>query len=184
MYRARVFMATESPGTVDQDHVRLIEDLVRRLEQIDNRESREIAEQLMEAVLALHGAGLEKMMDLAFDSASGGEAIIRRFASDTLVSSLLVLHGLHPDDLETRVRQVLAKLPGHVELVNLLDGVLRIRLSSGGCGSASAEADEESLKAMLREAVPDLTDIIVQHSAGMSGFVPLLSINGAASRAG
>lgn len=174
-------MATESTAAVDEQRVQRIEVLVRRLEQIDNRESREIAEQLMQAVLDLHGAGLEKMMELAFESGAGGEAIIRRFAGDSLVSSLLVLHGIHPDDLETRVRQVLAKAPGHVELVSVLDGVLRVRVPVGGCGSG--DPDEESLKGMLREAVPDITEIIVQHSA-VNSFVPLLSLNGTASRAG
>lgn len=70
----------------------------------------------MESILALHGSGLEKMMELVFESGQAGEATIRRFTNDALVSSLLVLHGLHPDDIETRVRQALAKLPGHTEL--------------------------------------------------------------------
>ena len=167
-----------------EQRVQRIEGLVRRLEQFPDPESREVAEQLMQAVLDLHGVGLEKMMKLVFESGAGSEAIIRRFANDSLVSSLLVLHGLHPDDLETRVRQVLVKVPGHVELVNILDGVVRVRIAAGGCGSGSGEADEESLKAILREAVPDLADVIVQHSSSMNGFVPLLSLNGAASRAG
>ncbi len=175
-------MATDSTAGVDEERMRRIEGLVRRLEQIDNRESREIAEQLMQAVLDLHGAGMEKMMDLVFESGAGGEAILRRFANDSLVSSLLVLHGLHPDDLETRVRQVLAKVPGHVELASVLDGVVRVRLSAGGCGSG--DTDEESLKGMLREAVPDITEIVVQHSGAMNSFVPLLSLSGTASRAG
>lgn len=174
-------MATESAANLDEERVQRIESLVRRLEQIEDRESRDIAEQLMQAVLDLHGSGLEKMMDLAFESGAGGEAIIRRFANDSLVSSLLVLHGLHPDDLETRVRQALAKVPGHVELVSVLDGVVRVRLSAGGCGSA--DTDEEALKTMLRGAVPDIAEIVVQHSAAMNSFVPLLSLGGTVSRA-
>ena len=66
--------------------------------------------------------------------------------------------------------------------MNVLDGVVRVRLSSGSCGSA--DADEESLRAMLREAVPDIAEVIVHRGADRNGFVPLLSVNGAASRAG
>lgn len=175
-------MATDATTKINEESVRCIEGLVRRLEQIDHGESREIAEQLMQAVLGLHGAGLERMMDIAFESGPGGEAIIRRFANDSLVSSLLVLHGLHPDDLETRVRHILSKVPGHVELLNVLDGVVRVRLSPGGCGSG--DTDEESLKAILHEAVPDITEVIVQQGSVMNGFVPLLSLSGTASRAG
>jgi Fe-S cluster biogenesis protein NfuA len=172
----------DSAAHSEEERMRRIEDLVRRLEQIADIESREIAEQLMQAVLDLHGAGLEKIMKLVFESGTGGEAIIRRFAGDGLVSSLLVLHGLHPDDLETRVRQVLTKMPGHTELVSVMDGVVRVRLSAGGCGSG--ENDEESIKAMLRNAIPDLTDVIVQPSAPLNSFVSLASIDGLGSRAG
>ncbi len=173
-------MAVDPCANADEERVRRIENLVRRLEQIADPESREIGEQLMQAVLDLHGAGLEKMLDIAFESGAAGEAIIRKFANDGLVSSLLVLHGLHPDDLETRVRQVVAKVPGHVEVLSILDGVLRVRISGGGCGSS----EEESLKAVLREAVPDLSGIVVEQSPAMNGFVPLLSINNISSRAG
>lgn len=175
-------MGTDEKAELDEERVRRIEALVRRLEQFADPESREVAEQLMQAVLDLHGAGLEKMMDIAFEAGPSGEAIIRRFASDSLVSSLLVLHGLHPDDLETRARQVLAKVPGHAELVSVLDGVVRVRVSAGGCGSGNSE--EESLKVMLREAVPDLVEVVVQQSAAMNSFVPLVSLNGTVSRAG
>jgi hypothetical protein len=170
-------------ANVDEERVRRIEELVRRLEEIPDPAAREIGEQLMQAVLELHGTAIEKMMDLVFESGPGGEAILRRFGNDSLISSLLVLHGLHPEDLETRVRQVLAKVPGHAEVVSVLDGVVRIRLAAGGCGAT--EPDEESLRALLRSAVPDIVDIVFQESAAaMNSFVPLLSINGMVSRLG
>ena len=80
-------------------------------------------------------------MDLAFESGQTGEALIRRYASDDLVASLLVLHDLHPDDLETRVRHILAKLPGHPELMGVFDGVVRVRVAGEGkavCGKGVA----------------------------------------------
>jgi hypothetical protein len=172
----------DSISNADEERVRRIEDLVHRLEQIENPESRSIAEQLMQAVLDLHGAGLERMMELAFESATGGEVLIRRFAGDGLISSLLVLHDLHPDDLETRVRQVLTKMPGHVELAGVLDGVVRVRYSVNGCGTGNF--DEEALKAMLREAVPDIGEVTVHRVTELKAFVPLLSINGSGLRVG
>ncbi len=42
-------------ATVDEERVRRIEDLVRRLEHIPDRESRETAHALMEAILEFHG---------------------------------------------------------------------------------------------------------------------------------
>ena len=101
--------ALEPHDKTAEDQVRRIEELVRRVDQIPDPEARATAGELMESILALHGAGMERMMELVAESGQAGDAAIRRFANDSLVASLLVLHGLHPDDLETRVRQVLAK---------------------------------------------------------------------------
>ena len=79
----------------DEARLRRIEELVRRLDEIPNRESRETARALMEAILELHGAGLERMMGIVFEQGDTGKAAIRRFAGDELVGSLLLLHNLH-----------------------------------------------------------------------------------------
>ncbi len=175
-------MATDHNASFEESSAPRIENLVHQLEQIADPASRETAEGLMRAVLDLYGTGLEKMLELAFESGASGEALIRRFANDGLISSLLVLHGLHPDDLETRIRRVLAKIPGRAELIGIFEGVARVRFASEGC--SSNQMDEASLKKTLQDAVPDLAEVIVQHSTPMNGFVPLLSLNGAASRAG
>jgi hypothetical protein len=161
---------------IDEERVRRIEDLVRRLGDIPDRQSRETAQSLMEAILDLHGAGLEHMMELAFDAGEPGKALIRRFASDGLVSSLLVLHGLHPDDIETRVQHALGKLHGQAELMGVFEGIVRVRLTGSGCGV------KESVETAVREAVPDAVDILIEESFSPSGFVPLASIGVAVPR--
>ncbi len=155
---------------VDEDRVRRIEDLVRRVENIPDCESRDAAHALMEAILELHGAGLERMMDIVFETGESGKAAIRRFAGDGLVASLLVLHGLHPDDLETRVQQALGKMHGNAELMGVFEGAVRVRLTGSGCGL------RESVEAAVREAAPDAAEIIIEDSAPSNDFVPLSSI--------
>ncbi len=161
---------------VDEDRVRRIEELVRRIELIPDPDSRESASQLMQAILELHGAGLERMMEIAFEAGSSGEALIRKFTSDNLVASLLVLHNLHPDDLETRVRQTLAKLPGHIELLSVFEDRVRVRVSSGNT--------RESVEAALRNALPDAAEIIVEESLHLNGFVPLSMLGTLSSSTG
>jgi hypothetical protein len=156
-------------ATADSERVRRIEELVRRLEDLPG-ESREIAQSLMEAVLELHGAGLERMMDLVFEAGDAGEATIRRFAGDDLVSSLLVLHDLHPDDIETRVQHALGKMQGNAELLGVVEGIVRVRLTASGCGV------RESVEAAIREAVPDAAEIVISESMAPSGFVPLAAL--------
>ena len=160
---------------VDEDQVRRIGELVQRIDQIPDLEAREIAGELMQSILALHGAGMERMMELADDVGQAGQALIRRFASDSLVGSLLVLHGLHPDDLETRVRQILAKQPSHAELVSVFDGVVRVRVAPGGCHSDGNTV--QSLTSLLRDAIPDAAEIMVEEGMPQNGFVPLANLD-------
>lgn len=153
----------------EEETVQRIQNLVGKLESIPDDESRNTARSLVEAILELHGAGLERMLDIVFDTGESGKTAIRRFAGDGLVSSLLVLHGLHPDDIETRVQQVLAKLHGNAELLGVFEGSVRIRLVNGGHGLAN------SLEAAVRDAVPDAVEVIVEEVPS-SGFVPLSSL--------
>jgi hypothetical protein len=157
-------------ATADEDRVRRIEDLVRRLDAIPDRESRESARELLQAILELQGAALERIMELVFDSGEAGKAAIRRFAADSLVASLLVLHGLHPDDLETRVQHALTKAHANADLLGVFEGVVRVRLTSGACGL------KESVAALLAEAIPDAAEIVVEEYLPSNGFVSLTSL--------
>jgi hypothetical protein len=157
---------------VDEDRGRRIESLVQKLESFPDAESRNIAHALMEAILELHGAGMERMMDIVYDSGDSGKAAIRQFAGDGLVASLLVLHGLHPDDIETRVQHALSKNHGSAELIGVFEGVVRVRLTGSGRGL------KDSVEAAIREAVPDAAGVIVEESLPAQGFVPLASLGG------
>ena len=162
---------------VDEERSRRIENLVRKLESFPDPESRNIAQALMEAILELHGAGLERMMDIVFDAGDFGKTAIRQFAGDDLVAGLLVLHGLHPDDIQTRVQHALGKMHGsNAECIGVFDGSVRIRLTGSGCGL------KDSVEAAVREAVPDATEIIVEESGPVQGFVPLTSLGAAVVR--
>jgi hypothetical protein len=153
-----------------EDRVQRIQELVHKLEAIPDEDSRNTAHTLVQAILELHGSGLERMLEIVFESGESGQANIRRFAADPLVASLLVLHGLHPDDLNTRVLHVLNKLQGKAELVGVFEGSVRVRLTSSGCGLA------ESVKAAIWEAIPDASEVLVEEMPPASVFVSLASL--------
>ena len=155
---------------VDEERIQRIAELVRRLGNIPDRESRETAHELMEAVMQFHGAGLERMLEMAFEAGDSGKAMIRRFAGDGLVASLLVLHGLHPDDLETRAQQTVGKLQGKAELMGVFEGVVRVRLIGNAHGL------RESVEAALWDALPDASEIVIEDGLPVSGFVPLAAL--------
>jgi Fe-S cluster biogenesis protein NfuA len=102
----------------------------------------------VQAVVNLYGEALRRI------AASGG---VDGAADDELVSHLLLVHDLHPLDVEARVEQALAGVRpylhshgGDVELLGVADGVARVRLrgTCNGCASSTA-----TLKNAIEEAV-------------------------------
>src|SRR3954465_16008469 len=66
--------------------------------------ARERAERLVGEVTDLYGAGLERMFLIA---CAADPALVNSFAADDLVASLLLVHGLHPHDVERRIADAL-----------------------------------------------------------------------------
>jgi Fe-S cluster biogenesis protein NfuA len=94
-------------------------------------------------------------------------AIKDSFARADLVASLLLLCGLHPVPLETRVTQALNKVRpyldshgGNVELLGIIDEVVHLRLQ-GSCRSCPSSS--MTLKLAIEEAIhaaaPDVVAI-------------------------
>jgi Fe-S cluster biogenesis protein NfuA len=151
-----------------------IESLVRDLEHSPDTSTRECAQEIIQTVLELHGTALERMLESITHSRISGPALIDSIAEDELVASVLLLHGIHPLDLDTRVRQALDSVrpllrshKGDVELIGLTGGVVRLRMlgSCDGCPSSAL-----TLKTTVEEAIvaraPDVTGIEVEGTAG------------------
>jgi hypothetical protein len=114
-----------------RDRLGRVEALVRALEAGPDRAAREAARELARALLDLHAAGLRRILELA--AQSGG--LIDQLADDALVSSVLLLHGLHPLPAAERVVRALDQarprfhvLGGDAELIEATDEAVRLRL--------------------------------------------------------
>jgi Fe-S cluster biogenesis protein NfuA len=176
-----------APETALQKQIQRIGAMVEQLESTTDPHLRALAKELLESLMALHGAGLERILELASTAGEAGNAIIRDCGRDELVSSLLLLYGLHPDDLRTRVARALEKSRSYLEphgasaeLVSIReDGsvLVRLRVQSSGC-SSSASTVKAALEAAIQDAAPDATSILVEESGGLarSGFVPLAQL--------
>ena len=90
-----------------------------------------------------------------------------------MVASMLLLHGLHPDDIETRVRRGIEKVRpylqshgGDVELASVRDGIVRLVLR-GSCGScpSSSLTLKSAVEDALFEAAPDIVEIVAENAA-------------------
>jgi hypothetical protein len=129
----------------------------------------------VQAVLALHGAGLARIRSLLEAAGEPGRAILDACAGDELVSSLLLLHDLHPFDLKTRVRLGLERIRANgidVELVDLTAASVRLRLASGAVTGL-----RPVLEQALFAAAPDLDRVeiegIADRPAERPGLFPL-----------
>jgi Fe-S cluster biogenesis protein NfuA/nitrite reductase/ring-hydroxylating ferredoxin subunit len=146
-----------------------IEWLTAELEALPDARGRQLAEELVSAVLQLHGEGLERLMELVEEAGPTGAPIAKALVDDGIVASLLLIHDLYPVSLEERVAEGLASVQpymeshgGGVELLGLQDGVARLRLqgSCDGCAASSATL-ELAIKKALMETAPDLAGIEV-----------------------
>jgi Fe-S cluster biogenesis protein NfuA len=171
-----------------QKRIQRIGEIVEQLESTADPNARAMAKELLESLMALHGAALEKILDITHDAGETGDSLIRKFGGDQLVSSLLLLYGLHPCDIQTRVTTGLEKSRGFLdshsakaELVSISeDGAitLRLHLKPGGCGSTAATL-KSMLEAAIQDAAPDAASILVQEAdngAPRSGFVSVAQL--------
>ncbi len=136
--------------------------------------ARERAEELVRLVVELYGAGLERVLDLAHDAGALDDDLLGALAGDELVSSLLLVHGLHPYGVQERVERALdgvrPYLGSHGGDVRLLgvdeDGVVRLQLlgSCDGCAS-SAVTLELAVEDAIRSAAPEIVRIEVEEAA-------------------
>jgi Fe-S cluster biogenesis protein NfuA len=170
------------PGQAEfQQRLQSIERLLGEIEGAADPSLRTSVQQLVQLVMDLHGAGIERMLELVRADATGGEGLIYKLGRDELVASLLVLYGLHPLDLEARVVEALDKArarlrshQGEAELLSIQDGTVRLRLHANGhgCGS-TAEALKEMVEDAVYQSAPDVTALVVEGAGEKQGFVSL-----------
>jgi hypothetical protein len=136
-----------------------IEQLVADLEAL-NGPAREKARELLAAVLKLHRAGLARMLEIAAPSQE-------QLARDPLVSSLLVLHDLHPHGLAQRLAEAVESARGEldgcsVEIVSIEACRARVRLDRRAGYHRAAEDVRATLRERILAVAPDLDELIIE----------------------
>ena len=147
-----------------------VQRLSERVERLEDPEARDAAQELVAAILEMHGAGLATIGGVLDEAGPAGEAAKAKLVADPVVASLLLIHDLYPVPLEQRVGEALEEVrpymeshDGNVELLGVEDGVVRLRLagSCDGC-PASASTLELAIKEALEKAAPDLAGLEVE----------------------
>ena len=160
------------PMTKDQDLRAVgerIDGILQEFAAVADPRMRDRAEELVRLLMELYGGALGRVLRIV-DEAGRPDEIIARLGADDLVSSLLVLHNLHPLDVETRilraldrVRPYLGSHGGDVKLVRVAAGVAYLRLegSCHGCPSSTITMKLAVEKA-IEEAAPEVARIEVE----------------------
>ena len=128
------------------------EHVVRVEEQLSRIENDPAALGAVSAVVELYGEALRRFQ-------AGADP-----ASDELLAHLLLVHDLHPEDVQTRVERALEEVRpylgshgGDVELLGVEGGVARVRLGGtcNGCASSTVTLTNAIEEAIAR-AAPEL----------------------------
>ena len=154
-----------------------IETLIQEVSVFSDTHARETTEELMQCLLDMYGEGLAHILEITVQAEAAGFALVKSFARDDLVGSLLLVHDLHPVDLETRILRALDEVrpqlklhSGNVEFVKLEDGVAYLRLegSCHGCPSSTITL-KQLIEETLLKIAPDLERLEVEGVAGAEG---------------
>ncbi|MFD3523200.1 NifU family protein [Streptomyces sp. NPDC058653] len=147
--------------------------------------ARERSEELVRLVTDFYGAGLERLLDLVHEGGRLDDETLAAIAADDLVASVLLVHGLHPYSVATRVEKALESVRpylgshgGDVELLGVTDeGAVRLRLlgSCDGCPSSSATL-ELAVRGAVEAAAPEITAVEVE-PAEESAAGPLVPVD-------
>lgn len=149
-----------------------IEELLERLQTSADPRTLATAEELLRSVSLLYGSGISRMVELVQEEAP---ALVGAFVGDELVASLLLVVGIHPDDLRSRVEGALSRVRplldshgGDVELLGVDEetGTVRLRLlgSCDGCPS-SALTLRSAVESAIVESAPEVIRIEVDQPA-------------------
>ena len=161
------------PGDLDGDinlQGERIQELLARIEALPYPGAKELIQECMEAVLAFYGHGLNRILQVVSRAGPDGRKVYQDLIHDDVIKGLLLIHDLHPLDLETRLREALDKVRpylrshgGNVELISLENDRAKLQLQ-GTCKSCASSSVtlELAIRHAIEQACPDLVHFEVE----------------------
>jgi Fe-S cluster biogenesis protein NfuA len=164
-------------AAVEQRLARL-DDLLGKLEEIPGATAA-MALEAAQALTEVYGTALARVVERA------SPALLDAFDRDELLRHLLVLHDLHPLPVEERISRALDRVRpylhshgGDVELVSIVDGVVRV-LFTGHCDGCTSSA--ATMESAIREAVlamaPEVERVEAEPATAAPHPAPLISVD-------
>ena len=167
------------PAQADREFERRfarVEGLLTQLSACADPSLGQAARELLATVLELHQRGLSRLLALT----TGDSGLPESLLVDPRVSAMLLLHGLHPLALETRVARAVQVLRERFRskledvTFDARDGVITLSLlpAANSCGSTRAALKKDFEDALLA-AAPDAESVHVECSEPSPSLVTL-----------
>jgi hypothetical protein len=161
-----------------------IEPLLDRLERLGDPAVRETARSLVALLLELHGDALARMVEKARQA--GHEVLLEAWKDDEQVNGLLLLHGLHPDGLASRVRRALAGaapvaafLGVEIAVLQVSEKEVRLALKAGPHLTAEALAELRTrVEAAILDQAPEIGAVRFEEIESAPGRIGLPLVGG------
>jgi hypothetical protein len=165
---------TPANGSLSKESIAKIDELVREVQALADPRARDLAVELVQVVMNLHTTALERMLEVA---AASAPEMAGAMAADDAVSRVLLLHGLHPDDFDTRLARAIDHLQrffdsrgAGLEVLDARPELVQVRFTG--------KAARRTIEDVIYEMAPEIGEVIVEitgeeHEAG---FVPLASL--------
>ncbi len=163
--------------------------LVQSFEQHPIEAVRSDALEMLSLIDALHRDGVYRLVELLW---TGSPAVLEKALGDPAIDMLLQLYDLGPGEPEPReqaelalegVRPYIQSHGGAVEILDVVDGVVHIRLSGACQGCAgSAMTLKRGIEAALQEGFPGFQSIEVHEPVDVAqrklpaSFIPLQQV--------
>lgn len=161
-----------------------IDQLLAELQTMAGPQTWACIEELLQRTVSVYGQGLARMLQHARHAGAAETELAAQVTADPLVSSLLLLHGMHPAPLQDRVHGAIAALapllaPHGVTLELLAVEAtalrLRVRRETAACASTSRKV-EESIEHAIHEAAPEVERIAIEDPKAEAGKLVQLSL--------
>lgn len=165
-----------------QFHERMqrVEELITAIQEHANPVVRASAVELVRALLDVHRAGIADMLEQISRQGEPGQSILNQLLQNDLVSRLLLLHGLHPVELATRLQAALEQsrprlrvFGAEAELTQATHEVVTLSVRGG------SDDVHRLLEQAILAAAPDVLRIeFVDADAASSKLLPLPVLGG------
>lgn len=171
------------PAADAEDLLERIQRLIAELEQHEDPRVGEKVRDLLAGIDAVHRTGLGELMQSI--QAMAGEAFVNRLTANPVIRLLLMSYDLIAVDRRLHAEEAIDLVRGHlqahgirVELLDVVGGVVYVRVRGGGDVSMSMDGIRRDLEAALREELVGFQELVIgeRESPQSTAFVPATAL--------